>query len=82
MIIYNVLNGFSLMGPYHVGGLPTNESTLANIAQSKGYGTFAIGKWHLGHHGSFHPNAKGFDHYLGVPYSIDQVYKYTLFYQH
>ncbi|XP_071066873.1 arylsulfatase G isoform X15 [Dasypus novemcinctus] len=29
------------------------------------------GKWHLGHHGSYHPNFRGFDYYFGIPYSHD-----------
>lgn len=26
----------------------------------------------MGHHGEYHPNERDFDHYLGVPYSLDQ----------
>lgn len=36
-----------------------------------GYSSYAIGKWHLGHHVGFHPTYRGFDAYLGLPYSID-----------
>ena len=31
----------------------------------------AIGKWHLGDQPEFLPTRRGFDHYLGVPYSND-----------
>lgn len=30
-----------------------------------------LGKWHLGTRPGFHPLDRGFDEYLGVPYSID-----------
>ncbi|XP_071987874.1 arylsulfatase G [Engystomops pustulosus] len=54
-----------------VGGLPINETTLAETLRQYGYITGLIGKWHLGHHGSFHPNHRGFDYYFGIPYSND-----------
>ena len=31
-----------------VGGLPTNETTIAKALKSAGYATKAVGKWHLG----------------------------------
>ncbi|XP_067164631.1 arylsulfatase G [Apteryx mantelli] len=54
-----------------LGGLPLNETTLAEVLQEAGYSTGAIGKWHLGHHGRYHPNFRGFDYYFGIPYSHD-----------
>uniref|UniRef100_A0A8B9U038 Arylsulfatase G n=1 Tax=Anas zonorhyncha TaxID=75864 RepID=A0A8B9U038_9AVES len=54
-----------------LGGLPLNETTLAEVLQAAGYSTGAIGKWHLGHHGRHHPTSRGFDYYFGIPYSND-----------
>ncbi|NXY51235.1 ARSG Arylsulfatase, partial [Ceuthmochares aereus] len=54
-----------------VGGLPLNETTLAEVLREAGYSTGAIGKWHLGHHGHHHPSFRGFDYYFGIPYSND-----------
>ncbi|NXR81322.1 ARSG Arylsulfatase, partial [Pycnonotus jocosus] len=54
-----------------LGGLPLNETTLAEVLREAGYSTGAIGKWHLGHHGRHHPNSRGFDFYFGIPYSHD-----------
>ncbi|XP_040496275.1 arylsulfatase G isoform X4 [Ursus maritimus] len=40
------------------------------------------GKWHLGHHGSYHPNFRGFDYYFGIPYSHDMGCTDTPGYNH
>lgn len=53
-------------------GLPRTEVTLASMLKdSAGYDTKIIGKWHLGHAPGFHPTYRGFDEYLGLPYSVD-----------
>lgn len=52
-------------------GIHANETTLAEIFQSKGYATGIAGKWHLGHHKQFLPTRHGFDSWLGLPYSND-----------
>ena len=62
---------FSLLNPKSVGGLPITEHTISEHLKKINYSTFAIGKWHLGHQDNYHPNDRGFDHYLGVPYSLD-----------
>lgn len=52
-------------------GLSLDETLLSNLFKESGYGTKAIGKWHLGNSGQYLPSERGFDSFLGVPYSID-----------
>ncbi|XP_043944541.1 arylsulfatase A-like [Protopterus annectens] len=56
------------------GGLPHNETTIAEILKEQGYATAMVGKWHLGYgaNGEFLPIYHGFDNFMGVPYSHDQ----------
>ncbi|KAG7456170.1 hypothetical protein MATL_G00248930 [Megalops atlanticus] len=56
------------------GGLPLNETTIAEVLKPLGYATAIIGKWHLGvgPDRMYLPTNQGFDHYLGIPYSHDQ----------
>ncbi|XP_054631537.1 arylsulfatase A [Dunckerocampus dactyliophorus] len=59
--------------PGSIGGLPLNETTIAEVLKPLGYATAAVGKWHLGvgAKGTFLPTRQGFDEYLGIPYSHD-----------
>lgn len=59
--------------PGSKGGLPLNETTIAEVLKPQGYATAAVGKWHLGlgANGKFLPTRQGFDEYLGIPYSHD-----------
>ena len=52
-------------------GLPLNETTLAEVLKKVNYATGAVGKWHLGQREAYLPGARGFDSYLGIPYSDD-----------
>ena len=52
-------------------GLPLNETTLASQLKTAGYATGACGKWHLGQREAYLPAARGFDAYLGIPFSDD-----------
>ena len=53
------------------GGLPHNETTIAEALKPKGYAALALGKWHLGQQPEYLPTSHGFDEYLGLPYSDD-----------
>lgn len=55
-----------------VMALAPGEVTLAQALKAAGYATGMVGKWHLGHKqpGSL-PTRRGFDEYLGIPYSND-----------
>jgi arylsulfatase A-like enzyme len=46
-------------------GLPAGEITIAELLKGRGYRTLGLGKWHLGETPQSHPNAQGFDEYLG-----------------
>lgn len=63
--------------PHRVGAVdvPSNrgldrialdERTLADYLKEAGYATGLVGKWHNGvHNMDYHPNARGFDHFVG-----------------
>lgn len=59
------------IGPNVKFGLPLNETTLAEHLKKANYATAAVGKWHLGQRKAYLPGNRGFDSYLGVPYSVD-----------
>jgi arylsulfatase A-like enzyme len=54
-----------------IGGLPLNETTTAEALKKLGYATMALGKWHLGQRDIYLPTSRGFDEYLGIPFSQD-----------
>ena len=52
-------------------GLTPQQRTVAELLKTAGYVTGCIGKWHLGDQPPFLPTRRGFDYYLGFPFSID-----------
>lgn len=60
-----------VLGPTTSAGLNLNETTIAQHLHAAGYSTAAIGKWHLGQRQVYLPGNRGFDYYLGIPYSDD-----------
>lgn len=52
-------------------GLNPAERTIAEVLRAAGYATAMIGKWHLGDQAEFLPTRRGFESYLGLPYSND-----------
>jgi arylsulfatase len=57
--------------PEDRGGLNLDETTLAQLLKARGYRTMCVGKWHLGRPVEYLPTSRGFDEYLGIPYSND-----------
>jgi arylsulfatase B len=52
--------------PWYADGPPLSEVFMPVYLKEAGFQTFAIGKWHLGpNRSSFHPQARGFDHFYG-----------------
>ncbi|XP_022085900.1 steryl-sulfatase-like isoform X2 [Acanthaster planci] len=54
------------------GGLPSNETTMAEVLKDNGYATALTGKWHLGitcteKNSCSDPNSQGFDYFYGLP---------------
>lgn len=67
----NRLGIHGALGPKADHGIHAGETTIAEVAKSKGYATGMVGKWHLGHRPPFLPTKHGFDSYYGLPYSND-----------
>lgn len=52
-------------------GIHPDEVLLSDVLQKQGYATAIFGKWHLGHQPPFLPTRRGFQEWLGIPYSND-----------
>lgn len=62
------------VSPGGKGGIPDGEVTLPQALKAAGYETAMVGKWHLGHaQNKYLPTGRGFDSWLGLPYSNDMV---------
>ena len=62
------------------GGLPPEQVTIAEMLNTVGYNTAAVGKWHLGDELKYLPTNQGFDSYYGIPYSNDMFPASTMKY--
>ena len=52
-------------------GLPLSEVTLADELRKANYTSLALGKWHQGQQPQYLPMRRGFDEFLGLPFSVD-----------
>jgi arylsulfatase A-like enzyme len=60
------------------GGIPDTTLTLAEGLRQAGYATGMAGKWHLGYDPKkYLPTNRGFDSWLGLPYSNDYKQPYV-----
>ena len=61
--------------------LGLGEVTLANVLKDQGYATGCVGKWHLGAlDAQYHPNARGFDEFVGFRGGWSDYYQWRLDY--
>lgn len=78
-----LLPNFAMGYPGYRGSLHESTGTVAEMAQSQGYTTLGVGKWHLtpmNHFtgaGPFHqwPLQRGFDRYYGTPDGMTNQWK-------
>jgi arylsulfatase A len=54
-------------------GIPSTETTIAEVLKPAGYKTMCVGKWHVGSQTQYLPTNRGFDAYYGIPYSHDMT---------
>lgn len=54
------------MPPYESMAVPANETFIAHLLSQQGYGTYHIGKWHLGQIVGAKPRDKGYDESLVI----------------
>ena len=60
-----------MLFPNQPGGMPDEQSTIAEALRALGYATGIVGKWHLGDQPQHLPTRHGFDSWFGLPYSND-----------
>jgi arylsulfatase len=65
------MNTTGAFGPDSPAGTSLDETLVSNLFHDKGYATKAIGKWHLGDKPAYLPTNRGFDSFVGVPWSDD-----------
>ena len=60
---------------FRLAGLPTSQSTLAEMLQPAGYRCGTIGKWHLGVERPLRPHHRGFHYFYGF---LNGAHDYTM----
>ncbi|XP_053772957.1 arylsulfatase H [Desmodus rotundus] len=71
---FNLNRGLTWLGGS--GGLPSNETTFAELLRRQGYRTGLIGKWNQGlscasrNDHCYHPLNHGFDYFYGLPFGL------------
>lgn len=78
-----MLPNFAMGYPGYTGMLHKSTATLAEMAQTQGYSTFGVGKWHLTPMNQFTgagpfdqwPLQRGFDRYYGTPDGLTNQWK-------
>jgi arylsulfatase len=60
-------------GPFQ-GYLSFTTPTIPEVLRSKGYKSYAVGKWHMGEQKSSWPTNRGFDHYFGPVTGTDSYF--------
>ena len=66
-------------GYWGEAGLDLREVTIAEVLREQGYATCCIGKWHLGIGAAYQPTSRGFDTWLGLPWSNDAERQWPLY---
>ena len=64
-----------------LSNMSVKETTIADVFKQNGYATGLMGKWHNGTIGAkYHPNARGFDEFVGFRGGMSHYYDYRLYY--
>jgi arylsulfatase len=62
-----------VLAPNDERGIHPEEITMAEALKEQGYSTAIFGKWHLGDRKEYFPLQRGFDKWVGIPYSNDML---------
>ena len=64
-----------------LSNIAVRETTVADVFKQNGYATGLIGKWHNGTIGKkYHPNARGFDEFVGFRGGMSSYYDWNICY--
>ena len=74
---YPLRTGHRWPSPSNDGGLPPEDTTLAEVLKGVGYRTCHVGKWHLGYPDRMHPIKQGFDEFYGITAGSADYYSHV-----